>query len=105
MELALQQLTHPIHMIFIVAKNLLVNGVDVLREIEGAVQCWKEKDFFCSGENAGELLGRLLVATKQLLDGENRAALALAAAAGTVADAGAAIGGAAGAAAGAEVAF
>jgi len=56
---ALAILDTPEKIFFSVGRELLVNGKDILADIEAAVAAWKESDWLSFGKSIGSILGEL----------------------------------------------
>ena len=57
----LKQFKTPESFAFHVGKNLLVNGVDILHEVEAAVDDWKAQSYRDAGVQIGTALNQLLI--------------------------------------------
>jgi C1A family cysteine protease len=58
---ALEVMGHPKEFIYKVGKNLIINGVDVFKHINGAIGSWKGQDYKGFGEHVGHAAKDLLI--------------------------------------------
>uniref|UniRef100_A0A7S4T697 Uncharacterized protein n=1 Tax=Ditylum brightwellii TaxID=49249 RepID=A0A7S4T697_9STRA len=65
-EMALS-LKHPLSFVWNAGKNIVVNHVEIQKEIGAAIDAWNEKDYYDAGFNIGEALAAAFVPGEFLL--------------------------------------
>jgi hypothetical protein len=58
---AVELMTHPISFAYHVAKDILVNGIQIFHDVEDAKTNWDNQSYFNFGENVGDILEKILV--------------------------------------------
>ena len=58
---ALKKFKSPFKLVVHIGKNIILNGVEVFREIKSAVTAWKNQDFYVFGYNIGAAAYNVLI--------------------------------------------